>query len=310
VAESIVFPAMLVIITQWFTRAERSRANSILMLGNPVTVLWMSVITGYLIQAFGWQKTFILEGLPAVVWAFIWLIFVRDRPCDARWIGAATSSAIERQLAAEQHALPLVGGLRHAFARPDVLVLSALYFSWSLGVYGFVLWLPTIIRAGASTGIGRTGLFAAAPYLLAAMLMLLASHISDRSRRRREIVWPFLIIGGLALFVSYLVAVRSFWLAYGALIVAGGSMYAPYGSFFALIAETIPKTVLDEVLALVNSSGAIGGFAGAWLVGLLQARTGNSQAGFLLMSGSLIAAGLLMLLFPRHSGAGAEGHTL
>lgn len=302
VAESIVFPAMLVLITHWFTRAERSRANSVLMLGNPVTVLWMSVITGYLIQAFGWQKTFILEGLPAVIWAFIWLLFVRDKPRDAKWIGAATSAAIERQLAGEQRTLPTVGGLRQAFGRPDVIVLCILYLSWSLGVYGFVLWLPTIIRAGASTGIGRTGLLAAVPYFLAAVLMLVASQVSDRSRRRREIVWPFLIIGGLALFVSYLVAGRSFWMAYGALIVAGGSMYAPYGSFFALIAETIPKTVLDEVLALVNSSGAVGGFAGAWLVGLLQARTGNSQAGFLLMSGSLIAAAVLMFLFPRRSG--------
>jgi nitrate/nitrite transporter NarK len=75
-------------------------------------------------------------------------------------------------------------------------------------------------------------------------------------------------------------------------------MYAPYGSFFALISEIIPKTVLDQVLALVNSSGALGGFVGAWLVGLLQARTGNSRAGFLVMSGSLLASGLLMIVIP------------
>jgi MFS-type transporter involved in bile tolerance (Atg22 family) len=66
------------------------------------------------------------------------------------------------------------------------------------------------------------------------------------------------------------------------------------------------------VLALINSSGALGAFAGAWLVGLLQARTGNSRAGFLLMSGSLIASGLLMLCLPSgsitnsHRGAAQE----
>jgi len=49
VAESIIFPALLLILTRWFTRADRSRANVLLMLGNPVTVLWMSAITGFLI---------------------------------------------------------------------------------------------------------------------------------------------------------------------------------------------------------------------------------------------------------------------
>ena len=50
VAESIIFPALLLILTRWFTRADRSRANTLLMLGNPVTVLWMSAITGFLIE--------------------------------------------------------------------------------------------------------------------------------------------------------------------------------------------------------------------------------------------------------------------
>jgi nitrate/nitrite transporter NarK len=164
-----------------------------------------------------------------------------------------------------------------------------------VGVYGFVLWLPTILRAGNAMGIERTGLLASIPYLLAVILMLLASYFSDRSLRRRRTIWPFLVIAGLALFASFLAAGHNFWMAYAALILAGGAMYAPYGSFFALISESIPRNVLDEVLGLINSSGALGAFAGAWLVGELQARTGDSRAGFLLMSGALIGSGLLML---------------
>eukprot|EP01034_Spumella_vulgaris_P007564 gene7564-9638_t len=37
------------------TGMERSRANTFLILGNPVTVLWMSVLSGYLIDAMGWR---------------------------------------------------------------------------------------------------------------------------------------------------------------------------------------------------------------------------------------------------------------
>ena len=298
VAESIIFPAMLVLITHWFLRRERARANTLLMLGNPITVLWMSVITGFLIADFGWQKTFIIEGLPSVLWAFVWLLVMRDKPSDARWMSPESSNALEQQLVQEQVALARVGSLREAFGRRDVLALSAVYFSWSLGVYGVVMWLPTIIRKGISIGIGRAGLLSAVPYLLAAILMSLASYVSDRTMSRKALVWPCLIVGGTALFVSLLIEGRSFWLDYSALVIAGGLMYEPYGSFFALISDIIPKTVLDEVLALVNSSGALGGFVGVWLVGALQARTGRSASGFLLMSGSLIVAAVLMLYIP------------
>ena len=46
VVEAAVMPAMLIYISNWFTKSERSRANTFLILGNPVTVLWMSVVSG------------------------------------------------------------------------------------------------------------------------------------------------------------------------------------------------------------------------------------------------------------------------
>ncbi|HMI65700.1 MAG TPA: MFS transporter, partial [Cyclobacteriaceae bacterium] len=40
VVESAVMPSMLVLLSRWFTKTERSRANTFLILGNPVTILW------------------------------------------------------------------------------------------------------------------------------------------------------------------------------------------------------------------------------------------------------------------------------
>lgn len=86
VVEAAVMPAMLVYLCHWFTRAERSRANTFLILGNPVTMLWMSVVSGYLVQHFSWRWMFIIEGLPAVFWAFIWWRLADDRPAQAKWL--------------------------------------------------------------------------------------------------------------------------------------------------------------------------------------------------------------------------------
>jgi len=295
VAESFVFPAMLILLTRWFTRTERSRANTLMILGNPVTVLWMSAVTGFLIQAIGWQGAFILEGVVSVVWGLVFLAVVQDRPEDAQWMGPEGRSALEQELEREQQSVPRIASLALAFRQRNVVRLCINYFFWSLGIYGFVLWLPVVIRNATGAAMGRTGLLAASPYLAAVILMLALSHFSDRSARRREFVWPCLIVAGVALAGSYFSVEHSFALAFGFLIVAGSCMYAPYGPFFAMVPEMLPRNVAGETIALINCCGALGGFFGTYLVGVLQTATGSSKAGFLLMSLAVVFSGLLLL---------------
>jgi len=297
VAESLIFPSMLILLTNWFTRQERSRANAILILGNPVTVMWMAAVTGFLIKAVGWQKTFILEGIPSIVWAVVWIVVASDRPRQASWLSKASSGQLEAALELEQTVLPPQRNLASALRVPGVILLCIQYLFWSFGVYGLVLWIPEMIRSGSARGIETIGLLSAAPFLLAVVLMLLVAHFSDRALNRKIFIWPFLLLSGVALFSSYATSGNHFWLAYVSLIVAGGAMYAPYGPFFAIVPEMLPKTVAGEVMALINTFGAIGGFVGTWLVGWLQALTGNARAGFLTMSMSLlVSAGIILCL--------------
>lgn len=299
VAESMIFPAMLILLTSWFTRTERSRANAILILGNPITVTWMSAVTGYIISAVGWQWAFIIEGVPSILWALVWIAVVHDHPREAKWLNKPSKDWIESELEHEQESLPKVQGLLATLRIPSVILLCAQYLAWSVGIYGLVLWLPTMIRAGSRAGIGRVGLLTAIPYLLAVILMVVVAYFSDRTLKRERFVAPFLILAGVAFFSSYLVTNTSFWLSYVFLIAAGGGMYAPYGPFWAIVPEMMPKNVSGEVMALINSCGALGGFIGAYVVGLLEAITHSSRAGIFLMSVSLLLSGILTLCLPK-----------
>jgi sugar phosphate permease len=296
---------MLILLTKWFTRSERSRTNTMLILGNPVTVLWMSAVTGYVIKAFGWQMTFIIEGLPSVLWGVVWYAVIRDKPEDASWITPDSAEALDNQLQREQTVLPKVASMSAALKNPNVILLCLQYFLWCIGLYGFVLWLPVIIQKGSSQGIGVTGLLSAIPYAFAATFMVLASYFSDRTANRSLFVWPFLILAGIAFFGSYLIGASNFWLSFGFLIVAAGAMYAPYGPFFAIIPEMLPGNVAGEVTALINSLGALGSFLGTYLVGYLQQSTGSSKAGFLLMSVTLTLSGIIILLLKPVQKSGA-----
>ncbi|OJU11300.1 MAG: 2-ketogluconate transporter, partial [Caulobacterales bacterium 68-7] len=251
VVEAAVMPAMLIYLADWFTKSERSRANTFLILGNPVTVLWMSVLSGYLVQVAGWRMMFIAEGLPAVIWAFFWWVLVQDKPAQAKWLTDEEKAGLEAQLASEQAGLKAVKNYREAFKSPKVILLCAQYFCWSIGVYGFVLWLPSILKAGKSMAMVEAGWLSAAPYLLAVIAMLVVSWLSDKLQTRKVFVWPFLLIGALAFAGSFLLGTSNFWLSYGLLVLAGGAMYAPYGPFFAIIPEMLPKNVAGGAMALI-----------------------------------------------------------
>jgi sugar phosphate permease len=295
VVEAAVIPSMLIFLLHWFSSEERGRANSILILGNPVTVLWMSAVSGYLIALTSWRWMFIVEGLPAIAWAFVFRALVEDHPQDASWLDAAEKRDIVHRLRDEEHSLPPVRDYWAAFKQRNVLILAVQYALWSVGVYGFVFWLPTIIQLGSHQGIGNTGLLSAVPYVLAVALMLGAAHLSDRSARRKIYVWPFLLIGALTFYGSYLVGSRSFPVSYALLILAAGAMYAPYGPYFAFVEDLLPPAASGAAMALINSLGALGGFAGAYVVGYLVGSPGGKGTAFVFMAVTLAMAALLIL---------------
>ena len=296
VVEAAVMPAMLIYISNWFTKSERSRANTFLILGNPVTVLWMSVVSGYLIQSFGWREMFIIEGVPAVIWAFCWWVLVKDKPAQAKWLSEDEKAALQAQLDKEQQGLKAVRNYGEAFRSRNVILLCAQYFTWSIGVYGFVLWLPSIIRSGGDNlGMVEVGWLSSVPYLAATIAMIIASWASDKLQNRKLFVWPLLLIAAFAFIGSWAVGANHFWVSYTLLVIAGAAMYAPYGPFFAIIPEMLPRNVAGGAMALINSMGALGSFCGSWFVGYLNGVTGSPSASYIFMGVALFASVWLTL---------------
>ncbi len=296
VVESAVMPSMLIFLSNWFTKAERSRANTFLILGNPATILWMSILSGYLIESVGWRWMFILEGLPAIIWAFFWWRLVVDKPRNAKWLTNTEKNDLQEQLDLEQQSIKPVKNYAEAFKSRIVILLCMQYALWSIGVYGFVMWLPSIINAAPDIGIVKTGWLASVPYILAIIGMLTASYFSDRTLNRKSYIWPFLLIGALAFYGSYLIGTSNFWISFVLLIIAGGAMYAPYGPFFAVITEVLPRNVSAGAIALINSLGALGSFVGAYIVGYLNGATGGFGASYIFMAGSLFLSALLTVI--------------
>ncbi|MEO5998263.1 MAG: MFS transporter [Chitinophagaceae bacterium] len=303
VVESAVMPSLLIFLSMWFVKSERSKANAFLVLGNPATMLWMSVLSGYLIRSLGWRWMFIIEGVPSIIWAFLWWWLVNDRVRDARWLTESEKNDLEEQLVLEQQHIKPVKNYAEAFKSKVVILLSLQYALWNVGVFGFVMWLPSIIKEAPDTSIVNTGWLSAVPYFVAIIGMFFVSYFSDKTLNRKAFIWPFLLIAAIAFYCSYIVGTGNFYGSFVLLIIAGAAMYVPYAPFFALITEILPRNVAAGAIALINSLGALGSFAGAYMVGYLNGVTGGFGASYIFMSGSLFLSALLTVVAVKSSKA-------
>lgn len=90
-------------------------------------------------KALDWRGMFIVEGIPAVIWAFFWWKLVENKPEEAKWLTDEEKKNIAFEMKEEQKGMIAVAGYKEMFRNKTALILAIQYFAWSIGVYGFVM---------------------------------------------------------------------------------------------------------------------------------------------------------------------------
>lgn len=304
VAEGGVWPATLVLLSHWFPRAERARANAYWMLCLPAAVAVSSPISGWILGQWGWRFMIVAEGAVPFVWLLVWNWYIADHPHEARWISAEEREHLEttlRRESAELEALPQESILR-TFLRPHVLLLVVIYFLMNSGNYGYQSWLPTAIESSARNLTNfQVGVLYSIPYLITMVGMVLNSQHSDRKRERRGHLALALSFGGAAMMAGVLVSRISPPLAFIPIALVGAGSYGGHGPFWAIPSETLPRKVAGSAMGLINAIGNLGGYFGPLAVGYLNKHTGNFIYGFGVLALGLLAGAGLSLLLPPHA---------
>jgi nitrate/nitrite transporter NarK len=81
-----------------------------------------------------------------------------------------------------------------------------------------------------------------------------------------------------------------------ALTLAALGIYSCLGTFWTLPTSFLGSTAAAAGIALVNSVGNLGGFAGPYAVGFITDRTGSSYGGMLLLAAMITLAGILVFV--------------
>ena len=300
VSESSVFPATLVLLAHWFPSAERARASALWNLCQPLAVVVSAPVTGWLLGVYGWQTMLMLEGALPFVWLPVWWFCISDHPREAGWISAEERDYLERTLeceAAQLEQLEPVAKMPfwQRLWRREIFVMIAINFLHNSAAYGCMTFLTDGLKAKNFSAV-QYGLLFALPYAVTAVIMVLNSWHSDKTRERRGHVALVYTMSGLSLVLSVLTR-GHVWVSYAFMCFAIPGPFAALAPFWAIPTETMPRDVFGPVIGLVNALGNIGGFAGPYIVGWLKDEYHSTAVPFnTLGAGLLVAAGLAFLL--------------
>jgi len=299
VAESGVLPATTVLLANWFPAAERARANAFWNLCQPLAVVVSAPFTGWLLGAYGWRTTLALEGILPFLWLPIWLYFISDHPREARWISAGEWSFLETTLRREIAELEpsKAISLWTRFLRWEVGLMVVIYFLHNCEAYGCMTFFTEVLKARTFSGL-QYGILFAIPYALTAIIMMLTSWHSDKTRERRGHIALVYAVSGISLIASVMLK-QYFWPSYIFMCLAIPGPFAAIAPFWAITGEILPRSVMGLVIGLVNGIGNTGGWAGPYIVGHLKDLYGNVSIPFQVLGVSMLIAAGLSLLLPK-----------
>jgi ACS family tartrate transporter-like MFS transporter len=289
IAEAGFYPGVIYYFTFWLPRVHRTQMLALFLLALPLCNTVGSPISAHILlmdRVAGlkdWQWLFLLEGVPAVVLGAVAWFLLADNPWTAPWLSETEKAQLAGDMKSDEQAQAQGAGRSWLHITRD----SAAYFLWSTGIYGLSFWLPTILVArGASTL--STGWWGTVTFAAGAVALFWAS----RQRGFRALPFLFLLaaagFAGAGLLPTVGLAVFSFCLAAMGLL-------SSLPMFWSMAASRLSGKAAGAAIAIVNSVGAVGAFAGPYAMGWLRDATHSYAAGLWAIAACLALGSLLVL---------------
>lgn len=293
-------PGMIFYLSYWYPKARMARALALLLAAAPIGGIVAGPLSGWVMTALsgasgfsGWQWLFVLEGLPAALLGIVALFWLKDSPGQAPWLSPDEHSILRGMVAPAVPDRSAHRALPALLRNPSIYRFSAAYFCLICGIYSIGFWLPSILTAAGIQSVLEIGLYSAVPYIAAAVSMYGLARRSDRKKERRRHAAVATAISGVALAIATVYS-NQFGIAFVAITVATGAMFAGYAVFWAIPNDHLRGSDAAGGIALINTLGLFGGFLSPTMIGQVKTLTGHTEAGLLVIAAFLVLGALLL----------------
>ena len=303
-AEAGFAPGIFLYLTYWFPQREFARAIALFLTGTPVASILGAPVSGLILDHMhwlgisSWRWLLILEGIPAIICGVFTYFLLPTRPAEVNFLAQDERNWIIAKLAREEQEKTdeQSTSVFQALSHRRVWHLACVSFSFQIGIYAVVFWMPQAVKSLSSYFSNTVvGLLVMVPYLATLLAMILVSRSSDDKMERRYHAAVPAFVAGISLIL--LGATSSPWLSIP--LWSFAAMALSYnGPFWSLPNEFLAGASAAAGIALINSVGSLGGFVGPYTIGAV-ATYGGIYKGLAFAGISFFVCAALLLLLPK-----------
>lgn len=303
--EASLYPVIYaVLFPRWFLAKERAAAISLMLTSLLIAAIIGSPIAGILLEfrilGFeGWQCLFLIEAIPALVFTFVFLFWVKDRPDKVSYLTPLEKEYLNTTIAAEEAAKESVKKytIWQSLTDKQVWRLCVIYFTWITGFWGFNFWMPQVLKGVSGWSPSLVGFAIIFPMGAALIAQVLVGKSSSKTGEKRWHVAGCMFLGAVGLICAPFIHDGLLSLIFVSITAIG--VYAPMGTWWSVPTTFLTGAAAAGATALINSIANLGGYVGPYMLGVIKQNTGSTDGGYFALGAMLIISGLVMLTLPK-----------
>ncbi|WP_443751337.1 MFS transporter [Asticcacaulis solisilvae] len=310
-AEGVAQPGGLKVVSEWFPARERGLAGGLYNIGASVGSMLAPPLVAWAILYYNWQAAFVITGVLAILWAFLWLFCYRspkEHPALTEAERAYIDSGQEKHLAASE-------------TRPSPLNILRQRNFWGIAIPRFladptwgtlVFWLPLYLAKVRGFDLKHIALFGWLPFVAADLGCLfgpLLVGIIQKSgatlinaRRLTFTAGAVLMVG-----IVFVASVKNPYAAIALLCLAAFAHQTLSVTVITMASDLFRQSEVATVAGMAGTAANLGALLFSLAIGSLVATTGYAPFFFILGGIDLLGAALLWLLV-RPATPASEGN--
>lgn len=298
ITEGPSFPAMTRVCADWLPVKERARALAFGLAAVPFASVIGAPLISHLVAALGWRQMFFILGGLGFIWALLWVCLFKDQPKDSKHVSKEELALIHSDHTLEMKTTKT--SWKFILSNRTLLINNYAFFAFGYLLFFAITWLPGYLEQTYHLHIKTVGWFLIAPWLTAAILILLGGIISDwlwqktKSIRhsRSQIIWVCQLLSVIC-FIPLLFT-HSIMITAISITLGVGFGLMPNAAFYAINADLAYDKAATS-LGVMDAAFAFAGILAPSLTGWLAHLTGNFTAAISLMMGLTLSSAILIM---------------
>ncbi|WP_392562971.1 MFS transporter [Orbus sturtevantii] len=301
-AEAAATPANAKILSEWFPKKERPVAAGWAGVGFSIGAMLAPPIIVVFHIALGWQGAFIISGILALIWSFIWIKFYTS-PEKNRHLSQEELKYIKQDNESEQAKLPFLKSLSSLVKMKKFYGICIPAFLAEPAWATFSFWVPLYLAQEKGMDIKQIAMFAWLPFLAADIGSIASGYLTKLYirlfgyTRINSIIASSITGAFLMVSLAFVAITQSPYIAILLISIGGFGHQVISCMLSALVVDSFDKNQVATMNGMRGSSAWIASFIFSLIIGAFSQTIGFGPLfivmGFLDLIGAIFLVSLI-----------------